>query len=342
MRRLLFVIAVVIAACGGVCAAALADCDARVDASSVLFVTDREPLASQQLFSGERGKTRARVPIITYGVVSAPVTRATMRVCSSQRAFLSAVRKRFPSVFARSAMIYVHGYYRSFKQGAETALLLQNSVKFRGPFIFYSWPSRQTSRLGYLNDEANNDWSQPHYLDLIALLQRTYPQIGISLASHSMGAHLATAGLAHLRYSGCATCLGRSVFFAPDIDSDTLHDELAASGFCAPTRTASAATASLVTVYVSNKDVALRQSQKLHGHQRGGQAGSDMILCGGVDTIDVSYLRGSDRYAHTYQVYPEVVSDVAAIFASRSPAQRGLQVHTRGRAVYYELHAPKK
>jgi uncharacterized protein YsxB (DUF464 family) len=51
---------------------------------------------------------------------------------------------------------------------------------------------------------------------------------------------------------------------------------------------------------VSNRDTALQASQKLHGHQRAGQAGSELILCNGVNTIDVSRISGIDKAGHTF------------------------------------------
>jgi uncharacterized protein YsxB (DUF464 family) len=41
-------------------------------------------------------------------------------------------------------------------------------------------------------------------------------------------------------------------------------------------------------------------SQKLHGHQRAGQAGNELILCNGVNTIDVSRISGIDKAGHTF------------------------------------------
>jgi esterase/lipase superfamily enzyme len=159
------------------------------------------------------------------------------------------------------------------------------------------------------------------------------------MTSHSLGSRFAADAIETLRRGPCATCLQRAVFFAPDIDADTLHSDLAETGLChgrPPTKPASAAP---VTIYVSNKDLALRQSQKLHGFERAGQAGSEMVLCGGIDTIDVSYFKSSDKAGHSYQVDGRILDDARAALAGVSALSpsRKLTTATRDRGQYYEL-----
>jgi esterase/lipase superfamily enzyme len=323
---------------------ALADCDGPAAPGSILFITDRMPVATEVLFTGERGKTPDRRPIISYGTL-ASASDGTLRVqrCSTPDAFYDAMRARFPNLQALRTLIYVHGYYRTFRDAARTTLTLQHAIHFPGPVILWSWPSKVTSRLGYVNDESNANWSIPHYLDLLGRLQRTFPAMSLSLASHSMGARFETAGLQFIRHSPCPACLGRSVYFAPDIDSDTLLDELVASRACAGRPYPSPIAAAPFTLYISNRDVALRDSQELHGHQRAGEAGNEIILCSGVDTIDVSYVHGSDPAGHTYHVYPDVTADAAAAFAGISPdsPKRRLKQAHRPTGVYYELQPAK-
>ncbi len=321
--------------------AALADCDDAVAPGTVFFVTDREPLPGAPFFSGERGKTAARETIVTYGVTGAPVTETNLHICSTRAAFFNAIRKRFPAASPRRAMIYIHGYYRTFTQAAETAALLQKSLAFPGPVIFYSWPSKVTSRLTYVNDESNSRWALSHFVDFLSQFEGAFSGTTISFVSHSMGGRFASAGFEFMRHSVCPKCVGRSIFYAPDEDSDTLYGEFERSGLCStqPVAKAAAGSAALVTLYVSNRDTALRDSQELHGHQRAGEAGSEIILCNGVDTIDVSYVKGGDSAGHTYQVYPEVLADSRQAFAGVSPGSplRKLTPAQRPNGAYYEL-----
>lgn len=320
-------------------APASADCTTGITAKTVFFVTDRQPLNDDQLFSGERGLGKDRRPIVTRGTLSAPVGKKTERRCASVASFNSALSTQFDAKRGRQTLIYVHGFDTTFRKAVDNALTLQAGLRFSGPVIVYSWPSKATSKLVYLNDETNAAWSMIDFRNLLADLQKAFPKIALSFATHSLGARFAAEGKAFVRHSGCTTCFGRAALFAPDIDSATLHGELAALGLCSSRPIDRPKASAPVVLYVSNNDLALRQSQRIHGHQRAGQAGNEMILCSGVDTIDVSAFKGSDRAGHTYQVDAGVLDDVRAAFAGVAPGnpQRKLKRVAREGGVYYEL-----
>src|SRR5262249_31841363 len=91
---------------------------------SIFFITDRQSLNDNQLFSGEWGTDANHNPVITAGVISAPASKANESRCSSQQAFIAAVRSQFDPKRPRQLLVYVHGYYTSFVTAAETALAL--------------------------------------------------------------------------------------------------------------------------------------------------------------------------------------------------------------------------
>lgn len=318
---------------------ASADCTAGITSKTVFFVTDRAALSDDQLFSGERGLGKDRRPVVTRGTLSAPVGKKTERRCASLASFNTALSKQFDVKRGRQVLIYVHGFDTTFRKAVDNALALQAGLRFPGPVIVYSWPAKATSKLVYLNDETNAAWSMIDFRNLLADLQKTFPKISLSFATHSLGARFAAEAKAFVRHSGCTTCFGRAALFAPDIDSATLHGELAELGLCSGHPLERPKASAPVVLYVSNNDLALRQSQRIHGHQRAGQAGNEMILCSGVDTIDVSGFKGSDRAGHTYQVDAGVLDDTRAAFAGVAPnnPQRKLKRVTREGGVYYEL-----
>ncbi|HEY6325903.1 MAG TPA: alpha/beta hydrolase [Candidatus Cybelea sp.] len=90
-------------------------------------------------------------------------------------------------------------------------------------------------------------------------------------------------------------------------------------------------------LYVSNNDRALRQSERYHKNQRAGQAGGDLILCSGTDTVDVSYLKSGGKSGHGYLLDPRVQQDAAAAFAGVPPLRRDVKQVSRAGGVYYEL-----
>ncbi|MBV8198527.1 MAG: alpha/beta hydrolase [Candidatus Eremiobacteraeota bacterium] len=319
------------------CAPARAECAARP--GSIFFVTDREPLNDNQLFSGEWGTDANNNAIITAGVLSEPVNRANEARCSSQHAFVKALTSQFAPKRPRQVLIYVHGYYTSFVTAVETALALQKGLRFPGPMIVYSWPARKTSVLAYQTDEANVRWSMPHFTTLLGNINKAFPGMPVSFAGYSMGSRFVTQEIAIYHRDGCNNCFGRAVLFAPDVSSGKLRSALTSSGLCSGQPQSNPVASARVLLYVSNNDRALRQSQKIHRNQRAGQAGGDLILCNGVDTVDVSYLKSGGNSGHGYLLDPRVLQDAAAAFAGVPPtsSSRGLKQVSRSGDVYYEL-----
>jgi esterase/lipase superfamily enzyme len=327
--------AVVLAAL--LCAPAKAECVAKP--GSIFFVTDREPLDDNQLFSGERGTNANQAPVITTGVLSEPVDKANESRCSSKKALIAAIRSQFVPGRPRQVLVYVHGYYTSFTSAVETALALQKGLHFPGPVILYSWPSRKTSVLAYGTDEDNAAWSMPHFTSFLGEINKAFPGMPVSLAGYSLGSRFVTGAIAFFRRAGCSNCFGRAVLFAPDVFTADLRSALNSSNLCSGEPLANPTASAPVLLYVSNNDRALRQSEKYHGNQRAGQAGGDLILCNGVDTVDVSYLKAGGRSGHGYVVDPRVLRDAAAAFAGVAPTSphRGLKQVSRTGGLYYEL-----
>jgi esterase/lipase superfamily enzyme len=316
---------------------ARAECVAK--AGSVFFVTDREPLDDNQLFSGERGNDAKNNPLITTGVISAPVDKASEARCSSKQAFIKAISSQFVPKRPRQVLVFVHGYYTTFATAVETALALQKGLQFPGPVIVYSWPSRKTSVLAYGTDEDNAKWSMPHFTDFLGNINKAFPGMPVSLAGYSLGSRFVTEGIALFHREGCSNCFGRAVLFAPDVFTGDLRSALTASNLCSGKPLTNPIASAPVGLYVSNNDRALRQSEKYHGNQRAGQAGGDLILCNGVDTIDVSYLKSGGASGHGYLLDPRVLQDAAAGFAGLPPTstKRGLKQVSRPGGDYYEL-----
>ncbi len=319
------------------CAPAQAECVAKP--GSIFFVTDREPLDNNQLFSGEWGTDANHNPLITTGVISAPVDKANEARCSSKQALIQAISSQFVPKRPRQVLVYVHGYYTSFVTAVETALALKKGLQFPGPAIVYSWPSRKTSALAYRTDEDNAKWSMPHFTNFLGNINKAFPGMAVSLAGYSLGSRFVTEGIAFFRREGCTNCFGRAVLFAPDVFTADLRSALTASNLCSEKPLTNPIASAPVLLYVSNNDRALRQSEKFHGNQRAGQAGGDLILCNGVDTVDVSYLKSGGKSGHGYLLDLRVIQDAAAAFASVPPTspRRGLKQVSRTGGVYYEL-----
>jgi esterase/lipase superfamily enzyme len=68
----------------------------------------------------------------------------------------------------------VHGFYTTFRRAAQDALALQKTLRFTGPVIVYSQPSKVTSRLAYINDDNNAVWSSVHFREFLSALLDAY------------------------------------------------------------------------------------------------------------------------------------------------------------------------
>ncbi|HKE36737.1 MAG TPA: alpha/beta hydrolase, partial [Candidatus Baltobacteraceae bacterium] len=270
------------------------------------------------------------------GVISAPVNKSNETLCSRQ-AFINAVRSRFVKNRPRQVLVYVHGYYTSFVTAVETAMELQHGLQFPGPVIVYSWPARKTSVLAYKTDEANARWSMPHFITFLGNINKAFPGMPVSLAGYSLGSRFVTDGIAFYRRAGCSNCFGRAVLYAPDVSTADLRTALTSSNLCSGKPLQNPMASAPVLLYVSNDDRALRQSERVHGNQRAGQAGGDLILCNGVDTVDVSYLNSGGKGGHGYITDPRVLRDTASAFAGVPPTRRGLKQVSRDGGIYYEM-----
>jgi esterase/lipase superfamily enzyme len=179
----------------------------------------------------------------------------------------------------------------------------------------------------------------PHFITFLGNINKAYPGVPISLAGHSVGSRFISNGIAFDRREGCKNCLGRAVLFAPDVYTADLRAALTSSKLCSGKPLAHPIASAPVLLYVSNRDRALQQSETYHGNQRAGQAGGNLILCDGVDTVDVSYLNSGGGSGHVYLLDPRVLRDAAEAFAGVPPTspRRGLKQAQRPGGDYYEL-----
>ena len=109
------------------CAPASAECAAKP--GSVFFVTDRQPLDDNQLFSGEWGTDANHKAVITSGVISEPVNKSNESRCTSRQALIDAIKAQFPAKRPRQLLVYVHGYYTSFVTAVQNAMALQKGLQ---------------------------------------------------------------------------------------------------------------------------------------------------------------------------------------------------------------------
>ena len=77
-----------------------------------------------------------------------------------------------------------------------------------------------------------------------------------------------------------------------------------------------------VTLYASSNDEALRLSKKLHGYPRAGEAGRDIVILPGMDTVDCTAVDTSLLGHSYYGDSGSVLSDIVEVLEDAKPADQ--------------------
>jgi esterase/lipase superfamily enzyme len=214
-----------------------------------------------------------------------------------------------------SALVFIHGYNVTFEDAARRTAQIAYDLKFTGVPIFYSWPS-QGKLLDYSVDETNVVWTVPHLRQFLADVSKQSGAKQIHLIAHSMGNRALTSVLRDLALQASDSTrpqFDQVLLTAPDIDADVFKTEIAP---------AITKTAERVTLYASSSDAALQLSKKLHGYPRAGEAGNDLVIVPGMDTVDVTAVDTSLLGHSYYGDSGSVLSDFVEVLKDSKPADQ--------------------
>lgn len=269
----------------------------------VFFATDRA-LAAQQpparRFGGQRGAAVSygscdiSIPrdhrmgqlesksLLRLELHDDPARHVLLLTMTLQRqdVFFATLAAQIGASTKQSALLFVHGYNVSFEDAARRTGQIAYDLGFDGVPLFYSWPS-QGDVSGYLVDEGNIEWSQPHMTAFLAdFLGKTDAQ-NIYLIAHSMGNRGMTRAIGTLlaQRPDLARRLTQIILTAPDIDAEVFKRDIA------PALTSHG---NAVTLYASSEDVALAAAKKVYGYPRAGDSGSGMVIIDGIETVDAT------------------------------------------------------
>lgn len=190
-------------------------------------------------------------------------------------------------------LVFVHGYRVAFEEALIRAAKLVGGYQFQGTVVAYSWPS--AGNLGdYAADNQSVLASEPHFLQFLTELGAALPvDAQVHIVAHSMGNQLVTTALR----GNLPINLGHLIFAAPDVDSDIF----AHSAYGFPKE------AERYTLYASSNDRALKVSNRAWSAPRAGNAGADLRVFDGVDTIDASEV-DTDFMGHSYALDERTVT----------------------------------
>jgi esterase/lipase superfamily enzyme len=239
--------------------------------------------------------------------------------------FRSRVRQRLAQG-ALDVLVFVHGYNVTFADAVYRTAQVSYDLKYNGIPLCFSWPSQGTAS-GYIKDETNNGWSEPHLDEVLSTLA-DLDVSRIHLLSHSMGGR-STCQVVEKAVAASKDWpnrLAQLMFAAPDIDADVFRRIVA-----------SFHPAERATMYASANDKAITASRGIHGYRRAGDVIGDPLVVAGLDTIDASD-RDTSLMGHSYfsQRY-EVLNDLYVLVGvGHEPNRRfGLQERLLGSLPYW-------
>jgi esterase/lipase superfamily enzyme len=179
----------------------------------------------------------------------------------------------------RDAVVFIHGYNVTFKEAAIRAAQLGFDLSIGGAMAFFSWPSR--GRLfSYASDEATIEASEGLISDFLKDIAEKSGASKVHIIAHSMGNRALLRAIDRIAVSASDKAkrpFSQIILAAADVDASTFK-RLSVAYESVSQRT---------TMYVCDKDRAVKASRWLHGYPRVGFA-PPVVVVPGVDTIRVA------------------------------------------------------
>ena len=211
--------------------------------------------------------------------------------------------------------MFIHGYNVSFADAARRTAQMVSDLKYPGAAVFYSWLS-QANWYEYRLDEKNVELSVAQLKSFLLEVAQRSNATSINLVAHSMGNRALASALKEMDdvARGSEILFNQVILAAPDIDATIFKQRIAPSIVTKARRT---------TLYASSKDLALFASRQLNsGDARAGDAGNDIVVISGVETIDAS-AGDSSLLGHSYYGSSvSVLRDIEHLLKNEAPQDR--------------------
>ena len=292
------------------------------------YVSTRAPSDSDkpaEAFGGDRGPTtvghcRVASKVIPLGEVIAD--KANFFVPTRDR-HITDVDMQDPAEFwrdveetmaagsAEKIVLFVHGYYYGFERVCLRGAGLQQMLDGRAELLMFTWPS-DGNPAGYVADQADMEWSVPQLAATLRDIRDRFGPDRFVVVAHSLGTRGTLFALEQLLVEGVTgPVASQLILVAPDFDAEGFQQRLPDI----------APLVGNITVYASDNDNPLKVSEGLHGHPRLGQAGEDLTVAEGFETVDVSPLGRYQYSGHEYfHFHPISSADLARLILTGAPA----------------------
>jgi len=219
-------------------------------------------------------------------------------------------------------LILIHGFNIPFDGLVWRALQLGSDLDYHGAILGWSWPS-EGSAFGYAYDEDSNVWSEPHLYELVNAIAEAGPELQLDFAAHSMGNRMLLQMLREMALAHSNLRIGAAIFAAPDMAQDVFRDQIRIARKIGGIR----------TLYASEYDRAILISQSYHQAPRAGSGGTDILVTGGVESVDTRL--GGHSYVFDE---PKAIQDFSEIVnRETAAASRGLQAHEKAGVPYWVI-----
>jgi esterase/lipase superfamily enzyme/TRAP-type C4-dicarboxylate transport system substrate-binding protein len=219
-------------------------------------------------------------------------------------------------------LIIIHGFNIPFDGLVWRALQLGSDLDYQGAILGWSWPS-EGSAFGYAYDEDSNVWSEPHLYELVNAIAAAGPELQLDFAAHSMGNRMLLQMLREMALARSTLRIGAAIFAAPDMAQDVFRDQIRIARKIGGIR----------TLYASEYDRAILISQSYHQAPRAGSGGANILVTGGVESVDTRL--GGHSYVFDE---PKAIQDFSEIVNRETvAAARGLQAHEKAGVPYWVI-----
>ena len=202
------------------------------------------------------------------------------------------------------------------------ALQLGSDLDYQGAILGWSWPS-EGSAFGYAYDEDFNVWSEPHLYELVTAIAEAGPELQLDFAAHSMGNRMLLQMLrkwpSPIRPCALARRFSRRPTWRRMCPGDRIRIARKIGG--------------IRTLYASEYDRAILISQSYHQAPRAGSGGGDILVTGGVESVDTRL--GGHSYVFDE---PKAIKDFSEIVNRETvAAARGLEAREKAGAPYWVI-----
>lgn len=252
----------------------------------------------------------------------------------SQNQFIKKLQQTVETNSKDGLFVFIHGYNVSFEDAILRTGQLAFDLSFEGPAVTYSWPS-QNSVFNYLTDGVEVQLTTPHLKRFLTEIKEQSGAKRICVLAHSMGNRAFTQVLAELAKENQSgnVIFDQVVLAAPDIDAEVFIKTVAPS---------IKGSAKQISLYTSANDNVLEFSSTLReSRPRAGEAGDDMVIVDGINTIDASKTNdGFSRFlnlGHSYYGEKLIIDLHYVIKNSLNPDKRLLKKVNSPMGDYWEL-----